>query len=168
MSQNDESVGFQPTSEHLWLSSLVGKWKVRCLYYMGMPKSQIEVEGTEVVEKLGQFWIFARFEADVLGSIMHGQAATGYDPVKRCFVGTWKDTSTPFHYNFEGTMEEKDGSKILSLAGENYDPMRGRPAIYRSTIKYLSDKEHVLFLSVDGDGKGERIPILEYHYTKVK
>jgi len=144
---------------------MAGDWKVRCLYFMGTSDEPIEVNGTETIELLGDYWIFARFEADVLGSPMQGQAATGYDPIRKCFVGTWKDTSTPFHYNFEGVIEETDGDKkTLKLSGENYDPMRQCRAVYHSTIEYLSTKERVLFLSVEAEGG--MIPILEYHYTR--
>lgn len=164
MSKNDEVLGYPVTPEHAWLASLAGEWSVRCLYFMGSPDAPIEVRGKETVERLGHYWIFARFEADVLGSPMQGQAATGYDPVKRRFIGTWKDTSTPFHYSFEGTMEETGTTKTLRMSGENYDPMRQCPAIYHSVIEYLSPKERILHLSVESEN-GE-IPILEYHYKK--
>ncbi len=154
----------QPAPEHEWLHHQVGDWNVKCSYFMGSPDSPIEVDGKETVVALGDFWVVATFEADMLGTPMCGHASTGYDPVKKKFVGTWKDTSTPFLYTFEGLLEDTGDAKTLRMSGENFDPVRECPATYVSHIKYFSDDERVLNLGVEGDGGV--YPILEYYYTR--
>lgn len=163
MSDDDPTPLFEASREHEFLARQAGEWHVRCSYSMGPDIEPMEVEGSETTEMLGPFWLIGRFEADLLGSPMVGQAATGYDPVRKRFIGTWKDSSIPFLYTFEGFLD--DERKTLRLSGENYDPMRGVRAIYRSVIEYLSDKERRLSLSVEIAG-GDVSQILEYHYTR--
>ena len=157
-----ENSVFQPTSQHKWLSRNVGTWEVECSYYMIPGEDPLEVTGQEVVETLGPFWVVGRFEADMMGSPVTGQAVTGYDPIKGLFIGTWKDNSTPFHYTFEGTLS--DDERILALEGSNFDPVRQRESIYRCRTEYLSDSEHVMTLTVEVNG--EEVPILKYHYKR--
>jgi hypothetical protein len=154
---------FQASAEHDFLATQEGTWNVRCSYSMGPDSDPMVVEGTEKAEMLGPFWIASRFEADLLGSPMSGHGSTGYDPVRKVFVATWKDSSNPFLYTFEGFLD--DEQKMLKLSGENYDPMRGVHAIYRSHIEYLSDDEKRMTLSVEL-ADGEINNILEYHYKR--
>ena len=163
---SEEESNFPPftaSAEHNFLATQEGTWKVPCSYSMGPDADPMEVEGIEKAEMLGPFWLASRFEADLLGSPMSGHGSTGYDPVRKVFVATWKDSSNPFLYTFEGFLDEKDNT--LKLSGENYDPMRGVNAIYRCHIKYLSDDEKKMTLSVEVTG-GEINNILEYHYTR--
>ncbi len=157
-----ENSVFEPAPEHEWLTHLVGTWDVQCAYHTVPGEEPLEVEGHEVVDSLGPFWIVGRFDADMLGTPIIGQAVTGFDPVKRLFIGTWKDSYTPFHYTFEGKLS--DDEKVLLLTGENYDPMRQRVSTYRSCTEYHGDSKRVLKLSVLVDE--EDVPILEYRYTR--
>jgi len=154
---------FRASDVHDFLASQEGKWSIRCSYSMGPEADPMEVDGTETAEMIGPFWLVTRMEADLLGSPMTGQASTGYDPVKKICIGTWKDSSNPFLYTFEGFLD--DEQKTLKMSGENYDPMRGVRAIYRSVIDYISPDEKKLNLSVEVAG-GEVSNILEYHYTR--
>ena len=107
---------FQASAEHDFLATQEGTWNVRCSYSMGPDSDPMVVEGTEKAEMLGPFWIASRFEADLLGSPMSGHGSTGYDPVRKVFVATWKDSSNPFLYTFEGFLDENENT--LKLSGE--------------------------------------------------
>ena len=163
MSEEIPGPPFKATPEHEFLARQEGKWDVCCTYSMGPEIDPMEVTGSETAEMLGPFWLVTRFEADLLGSPMSGQASTGYDPVRKRFVGSWKDSSIPFLYTFEGFLD--DEQKTLRMSGENYDPVRGLNAMYRSVIEYISDREKKLTLSVEVKG-GDIYQILEYHYTR--
>jgi hypothetical protein len=152
----------EPSPEHLWLAGQAGEWDVDCAYWSIPGEDPLKIAGKETVETLGSFWIVGRFEADMVGTPIVGLSVTGYDPVRRLYSGSWKDSYTPFPYRFEGTLEE-DGT-LLVLEGENYDPMRQRTATYRCRTKYNGDAERVMDLSVDADGSEVRI--LEYRFTK--
>lgn len=141
---------------------MVGTWDVECAYFTIPGEEPIEIEGREVAEIMGPFWLLGRFEADMMGTPLAGQSVTGYDPVKKLFIGTWKDNFTPFHYTYEGTLSEDE--KTLVLEGENYDPTRQCMSIYRNRTEYLHDSERIMALSVDVDGS--EVPILEYRYKR--
>lgn len=153
---------FEPSPEHIWLDRNVGEWTIECAYHTIPGEDPIEVEGREVTERLGPFWVVGRFEADMMGTPIIGQTVTGYDPVKKVFVSTWKDNYTPFHYGFEGELNEDENALVLT--GENYDPLRQGQSIYHSRTDYLNDKERVLGLSVESDDG--QVAILEYRYTR--
>ncbi len=153
---------FKPTPQHRWLQRLVGDWEVTCSYYTIPGEDPIVVPGKESVEALGDFWIVGHFEADMLGTPIVGQSMAGYDPVRQLFVGSWKDNYTPFHYTFEGKLNDDESE--LFLTGDNYDPMRQRISTYQSCTEYIGDSERVLTLSVLVDG--EDVPILEYRYVR--
>ena len=163
MSDDSPAPPFKASAVHDFLASQEGKWDVRCSYSMGPDVDPMEVEGTETAEMLGPFWLVTRFEADLLGSPMQGQASTGYDPVKKVCLGTWKDSSNPFLYTFEGFLNEEQTE--LKMSGENFDPVRGVRSIYRSLITYASEDEKTLNLSVEVAG-GDVSQILQYHYTR--
>lgn len=154
---------FKPTPEHKWLTRNIGEWAVKCSYYTIPGDDPFEVEGREVNEMLGDYWVIGRFEADLMGTPLIGQSMTGYDPVKKLYVGSWKDNHTPFHYTFDGKLNDSESE--LFLSGENYDPTRQRLSTYQSCMEYVSDSERVLSLSVLV--RGEDVPILEYHYKRV-
>lgn len=161
LKMSDFSV-FQPTPEHEWLTRHVGQWEVECSYFTIPGDDPLEVSGEETTEMLGPFWVVGRFEADMMGTPVIGQAVTGFDPVKKLFTGTWKDNYTPFHYTFAGTLS--DDKKLLKLEGENYDPTRGKSSLYRSRSEYPSDSKRITKLSVEVDGV--EVPILEYRYRR--
>lgn len=159
-----DSPPFEPSPQHEFLAKQAGNWKVTCRYSMGPGMDPVEVPGTETAEMLGNFWLVTRFEADLLGTPMSGQASTGYDPIQKRFVGNWKDSSVPFLYLFEGFLDNEQ--KVLKMSGENFDPVRGVRAIYRSVIEYHSQKEKTLTLSVEL-ADGDTNEILQYHYKRV-
>mgnify|MGYP001819074118 CR=1 FL=1 len=149
--------------EHAEVKRKAGVWKVKCTYYMGGAADPIEVNGREKGEMLGDLWCNSRFEADMLGSPLVGNGSLGFDPVKQKYVSTWKDSAMPFLYTFEGDLDSDTG--VLMMVGQNYDPVRGCQATYRSRIEFISEDEHVLELSIDVP---ESLPIrvLRYHYTR--
>ena len=107
----------------------------------------VEVDGVEHGQMLGELWCNSRFEADMLGSPLRGNGSIGFDPVKEKYVGTWKDSATPFLYTFEGDFDAD--ANVLEMSGVNFDPVRRCPATYRSRLEFTSADQHVLELSID-------------------
>jgi hypothetical protein len=99
----------------------------------------------------------------MLGSALVGNGSLGFDPVKQKYVSTWKDSATPFLYTFEGDFDPD--TKVLEMSGENYDPVRGCSAIYRSRLQFVNDKSHILGLSIDVPN-GLPIKVLQYDYRR--
>lgn len=161
MSDNEATANFPSTEHHLWLKKNMGDWDVDCSYFLGPDSEAIEVRAVDVSDMLGDYWWISRFKADMLGTILDGHASTGYDPVRKCYISTWKDSSHPFHYYFTGNL---DNEGVLKLEGENFDPVRQVRANYRFRIEFLSDDEKVHNLSVQVDDAFA--PILEYRFKR--
>ncbi len=159
----DASALVGATESHAEVRRKVGDWLVRCTYFMGGETDPIEVAGRERGEMLGDLWCNSRFEADMLGSPLSGNASLGFDPVKGKYVGTWKDSATPFLYTFEGDFDAAEG--VFEMEGINFDPVRRCPANYRSRIEFISKDEHILNLSIDVPDN-DPIMVLRYHYTR--
>lgn len=162
--ENDNNISvIGASAAHSELRRKEGSWSVQCTYFMGGDADPIEVPGTEEGHMLGDLWCNSRFEADMLGTPLRGNASIGFDPVKGKYVGTWKDSATPFLYTFEGEFDAE--STVLEMLGENFDPVRGKPAIYRSRLEFVSKNEHILDLTIDVP-EGLPIKVLRYHYTR--
>jgi hypothetical protein len=55
-----------------------------------------------------------------MGQPFEGRGATGYDPAKKKFVGTWVDTMTPGYYTVEATYDP--ATKTMTGTMEGPDP----------------------------------------------
>jgi hypothetical protein len=110
----------QPGREHEMLKKDVGTWDATVEMFMepGAPASVSK--GTEVVTTLGGFWQVSEFKSEMMGQPFEGRGATGYDPAKKKWVGTWIDTMTPGYYTVEGTYDA--ATKTLTATMEGPDP----------------------------------------------
>ncbi len=150
-----------PTPQHARLLEKVGEWKVQCTYFWGA--EPMAVDGSDRVEALGPFWTLGHFECDTGPVTIHGLATTGYDPEKEKFVGTWQDSTNPFHYYFEGRFDES--GKRLEMTGDNIDPMSGALVKYRSVETFHDADNRMLELFVEHQS-GEEMQVLEYEYSR--
>jgi hypothetical protein len=110
----------QPGPEHEMLKKDVGTWDATVEMFMepGAPPSVSK--GTEVVSMLGGFWQTSEFKSVMMGQPFEGRGATGYDPAKKKFVGTWIDTMTPGYYTVEATHDA--AKKTMTAFMEGPDP----------------------------------------------
>ena len=161
--ENEQNDLLKASPAHAELQRKAGDWTVRCTYFMGGEADPIEVDGVEHGQMLGELWCNSRFEADMLGSPLRGNGSIGFDPVKEKYVGTWKDSATPFLYTFEGDFDAD--ANVLEMSGVNFDPVRRCPATYRSRLEFTSADQHVLELSIDVPD-GAPIRVLRYEYTR--
>lgn len=158
---NDQPSPPGPSEQHELLLAKVGEWNVACKYYMNPSDPPIEADGTDSVTSIGSYWTAGQFSCEMMGTHIRGLATTGYDPRKGKFVGTWQDSSNPYHYYFEGDLTE-DGT--LEMVGQNRDPMSGDLVTYRSVETIGADSRKLeLFVEYSEDNV---LKILEYDYTR--
>jgi hypothetical protein len=109
----------QPGPEHEMLKKDVGTWDATVEMLMpGAPPS--ESKGTETISMLGPFWQLSEFKSEFMGQPFEGRGATGYDPAKKKYVGTWVDTMTPGYYTVEATYDP--ATKTMTGTMEGPDP----------------------------------------------
>ena len=150
-----------PTAEHRRLLKKVGEWAVQCTYFWGA--QPMTVTGSDRLEALGGFWTVGHFKCDTGPVTIHGLSTSGYDPEKERFVGTWQDSTNPFHYYFEGGFDET--GKRLEMEGDNIDPLSGNLVKYRSVETFHDDDNRMLELYVENT-TGEEMQVLEYEYKR--
>jgi len=110
----------QPGPEHEMLKKDVGTWDATVEMFMTPGAPATVSKGTETVTMLGGFWQLSEFKSEMMGQPFEGRGATGYDPVKKKYVGTWIDTMTPGYYTVEGTYDP--ATKTLTAMMEGPDP----------------------------------------------
>lgn len=153
----------QPTKAHLWLADAVGTWHVEGRYYVAPDEEPMEASGSEVVEMFGAFWRRSHLEMELPGSIVRGCTCLGFEPLRQRFVATWLDTTNPFLYVYEGSLDEASGT--LTLTGTNTDPASGQRALYRSVERFALPSRRTLELFVQPPGRPE-LRILTYELQR--
>ncbi|HEV3118037.1 MAG TPA: DUF1579 domain-containing protein [Gemmataceae bacterium] len=112
---------------------------------------------------LGGFWLLMDFTGDFGGAKFEGKGATGYDPVKKKYVGTWIDTMTPHLMLSEGTFD-KEG-KTYTDTGE-VTGADGKAQKSKSVYEF-KDKDTIIFtMYMTMDGKEQKA--FEITYTRKK
>lgn len=148
--------------QHELLLRKVGLWDVECSYFVSPEEDPLQVEGTDRVEAIGQYWTESRFEVTISGFEVSGRAITGYDPERNCFLGTWCDSSNPYLYLYEGQIH--DDGQTLELEGDNIDPHTRQLVKYRS-VEVIGETERKLSLFLEAKANQE-IKIFEYMYRR--
>ncbi|MFT4513881.1 MAG: hypothetical protein ACI89X_002549 [Planctomycetota bacterium] len=150
----------QPTAEHQKLAELVGVWDAT-LNYMGMDGKPATSKGTSIRKRpMGGFWVVDKFQADMMGQKFSGLGATGYDPIKKKYVGTWIDSMTPSLMVTEGGFDKTGKVLTMSGMGPGFD---GKPVKHR-TVTTIKDKNTNVFqMFVPGpDGKETTMMTITY------
>jgi hypothetical protein len=109
----------QPGPEHEMLKKDVGTWDATVEMFVDPGAPASVSKGTEVVTMLGGFWQLSEFKSEMMGQPFEGRGATGYDPAKKKYVGTWVDTMAPGYYTVEGAYDA--ATKILTTVMEGPD-----------------------------------------------
>jgi hypothetical protein len=157
----------KPTKEHEAMAEDVGKWDADVSMWMSPDAEPMKSKAVETNEMMGKLWLISKFEGDFGGEKFEGASATGYDPVKKKFVGTWVDTMSPFPMSLEGEYDE--GSKTLTMMGEGTDHMTGKPCKMKMVTKYAGDDKKTFTMygeGKDGGEKWQKTMVIEYTRRK--
>ena len=138
-----------PGPEHEILKKDLGTWDATVEMFAAPGSPPSVSKGTETVTMLGGFWQLSEFKSEMMGQPFEGRGATGYDPAKKKYVGTWVDTMTPAYYTMEGTYDP--GTKTMTATMEGPDPS-GTVARTKQTTEW-KDADTRVFTMYGPDGK---------------
>ena len=145
----------QPGPEHEMLKKDVGTWDATVEMFMAPGAPPASSKGTETVTMMGGFWQLNVFQSEMMGQPFEGRGATGYDPVKKKYVGTWIDTMTPGYYTVEGTYDA--AKKTMTAVMEGPDPT-GAVTKTKATTEWKDADTRVFSMyGPDGTSVGMRI-----------
>lgn len=92
-----------PTKEHEVLKSDVGTWDAKMKLFHTPGAEPTVQDATETVELMpGGMWLLTTYESKIMDMPFSGRGVTGYDPVKKKYVGTWVDNLNPHLHLIEG------------------------------------------------------------------
>jgi hypothetical protein len=144
-----------PGPEHEILKKDVGTWdaEVEMMASPGAPASVSK--GVEKVTMLGGFWQLTEFQSEIMGMPFEGRGATGFDPAKKKYVGTWMDSMTPGYYTVEGTYDK--ATKTLTATMEGPDPSGAITRSKETTVWKDADTRVFTMYAPDGQTVAMRI-----------
>lgn len=152
----DEMAPPKPTKEHEALREDEGAWDATIQASFPGPDGKIqdmESKGIEVNRMMpGGLWLISSFRGEFGGMPFHGHGVTGYDTVKKKYVGTWVDSFTTSLMIVEGTFDE--ATRTSTMFGESTDP-QGNTAKAK-LVEVSKDKDHrVMTMYMQAPGGGD-------------
>lgn len=158
----------RPTAEHKRLRADVGVWEADVKFYMGGPDAPPESsKGVEINRMMpGGLWLLSEFRGEFLGQPFTGRGQTGYDPIKKKYVGTWIDTMTPSLMLLEGDYDE--AARTLTMTGETVDPATGQAAKMKMVSTYKDDGTRGFTMYMTPPGGGAEVKGMETVYRKLE
>lgn len=156
----------EPSPEHKILMKDAGEWK--CDIKMWEPGSDesISSKGTESTKMIGKMWVIADFKSEFFGAEFTGQATSGYDPIKKKFVGTWVDSMTPHMMLTEGSYDKETDTMTWHSTGT--DPATGKVQKGKNVVVYKGEDSRVMTMYMQVPGGDELFKALEITYTRKK
>jgi len=151
----------QPTAEHRLLKEHAGKWKVACKFYMDPSQPPMEVQATETIEMVGEFWTVSKYECDFMGAPFVGRATMGYEPHAQRWVSTWVDAMSPVLFHFTG----KQVGDTITMEGDAFSCMTNSVLRHRTTEKHLGKDERI-FEMFARMPDGKEIKMMTSHYRR--
>jgi hypothetical protein len=155
----------KPSKEHEFLKQFEGSWESTAKFRMSADQPWSESKGTETNRMMGGFWLVSEWKGDMMGQTFQGIGATGYDPNKKKYVGSWVDSMAPYLSTGEGTLDA--GGKVLTTQVASTDFMTGKPCTMRmvqeikdkdttSWSMYMTGKDGKEFLCMSGESKRKK------------
>jgi hypothetical protein len=142
-----------PGDAHKKLESFVGTFDTTVRMYMqpGAPPS--ETKGTSVnTWVLGGRWVQEKFDGTFMGMPFSGIGYTGYDNIKKQYVGTWMDSMSTSMMMSTGTADA--AGKSYDFNSSMDDPMTGKSMPVKSKVTVADNNTHVMEMWSPGpDGK---------------
>ena len=138
-----------PGPEHEMLKKDVGTWDATVESFMAPGAPPTVSKGTETVTMIGGFWQLTEFKSEMMGEPFEGRGATGFDPAKKKYVGTWVDTMSSGYYTVEATYDA--ATKTMTGTMEGPDPS-GAVAKTKETTEW-KDADNRVFTMYAPDGK---------------
>ena len=155
-----------PGPAHQVLQQKAGKWSLAVKMFMPGAPAAMESKGTSEMKMI----MDGRYLQDTTeGSFMeqpfHGQGLTGYDNLKKKYVGTWIDNMGTGIMTAEGSYDA--GSKTFSYTNEMPDSSMTKYVKGRSTETW-TDNDHWTMKSYAPGPDGKEYMCMQIDYARAK
>lgn len=150
----------QPGAEHKQLAAAAGTWTA-AIEMMGPDGKPAASTGKSVVKVgPGGLWVIDEFEGTMMGAPFTGHGVTGYDTVKRKYVGTWVDSWNTSVMSIEGSYDP--ATKALTMIGTSAGA-DGEPVVHKMVTTEKDANTRVFEMFMTGpDGKDMKAMTITY------
>jgi hypothetical protein len=157
-----------PGDAHKRLSTMVGTWNATVKMFNPMQPGAPAQESTGIAESkwvLGGRWVQESFNGNFMGMPFSGIGYTGYDNIKKQYVGTWMDNmSTSVMMSSGGTTVD---NKTYEFNSTMDDPMSGKSMPVKEKMTVIDDDHHVMEMWAPAPD-GKMVKMMEITYTRKK
>ena len=154
-----------PGDAHKKLDGMVGTWNVTVKSWMAPGQPPMESTGTAVnAWVLGGRWMEEKFTGSFMGMPFQGIGYTGYDNIKKQYVGTWMDSMSTAVMMSTG----KGGSgNTWEFASSMDDPMSGKTMPVTEKVTFTDADHHTMEMWSPGPD-GKMFKMMEIAYSRKK
>lgn len=124
-------------SEHKWLRRLVGEWQYSTCDGNGSASG--DFRGLATFRLLGDIWLVGESrDASTKGDPAASLLTLGYDPERRCYVGSWIGSVMKQQWVYEGWLDEAGRILYLDTTGPSFEGGTG-PGRYQELIELVNE-----------------------------
>ena len=154
-----------PGDAHKKLDGMVGTWNVTVKSWMAPGAPPMESTGSAVNSwVLGGRWMEEKFTGSFMGMPFQGIGYTGYDNIKKQYVGTWMDNMSTAVMTSTG----KGGSgNTWEFASSMDDPMTGKTMPVTEKVTFTDADHHTMEMWSPGPD-GKMFKMMEIAYSRKK
>lgn len=156
-----------PGDAHKKLDGMAGTWDAKVKMWMEPGAQPMESSGKAVNEwVLSGRWLQQKFDGSMMGMPFSGIGYTGYDNIRKTYVGTWMDSMSTGVMSSSGTGGDASG-KTWTFTATSLDPMSGEPVSCDEKITWVDKDKHVFEMNCP-DMDGNMYKMMEITYTRKK
>jgi len=141
-----------PGPEHEVLKNDVGTWDANVEFWAAPTAPPSISKGVSTITMLGGFWQVDEFKSEMMGAPFEGRGETGYDPVKKKYVGVWVDSMSSGLNLSESTYDAKTRTMDGWSEGPGPD---GKPVRSRGVTEWKDADTRVFSMYAPGPDSKE-------------
>ncbi|MEA2570523.1 MAG: hypothetical protein QOI24_2524 [Acidobacteriota bacterium] len=154
-----------PGDAHKKLNDMVGDFSTKATMWMAPGAPPMTSTGkSHNTWALDGRWVEQRYSGMFMGQPFKGVGYTGYDNIKKMYVGTWMDTMSTSVMTSTGTRGD-DGRYTFNSSMD--DPVSGKTMPVKEVVT-VTDKDHHMLEMWMPDPAGQMFKMMEISYTRVK
>lgn len=154
-----------PGPAHHVLDAKVGQWDAQVTMYEPDGKTTTSSATSEMSWMLDGRYLVETVNGSFEGMPFQGRGLTGYDNIKKCYVGSWIDNMGTGITTSEGTYDA--ARKTFTFRSESPDVMQGRYTKARS-LETIQNSDHFKVEMWNEGAGGKETKMMELLYTRRK
>ena len=154
----------KPGQAHAYLQPLVGKWETSTKMWISPDQAPSVSKGSATHEwVLGKRFLKEEFKGSFDGHPFQGMGTTGFDNVRKEYIGTWIDSLATGIMTSDGTYDPQ--TRSLQMNGVYSCPITGTQRSSRMVTRIVNNNMHILEM-YDRDAQGKEYKSMEITYKR--